>query len=71
MRFGERALILLASQDLTTDKDSIALIESFLKAGKPVASVCHGASCSLSSTPRKGTGLTLAARPQARPSSST
>ena len=27
--------------DLTTDKDSIALIESFWNAGKPVATVCH------------------------------
>ncbi|CAD6512191.1 type 1 glutamine amidotransferase domain-containing protein [Paraburkholderia sabiae] len=28
--------------DLTNDKDSIALIESFYNAGKPVAAVCHG-----------------------------
>jgi len=43
----DEALTLSASQDLTTDKDSIALIESFVKAGKPVASVCHGTSFSL------------------------
>ena len=30
--------------DLTNDKDSIALIEAFLKADKPVASVCHAPS---------------------------
>ncbi|WP_308367184.1 MULTISPECIES: type 1 glutamine amidotransferase domain-containing protein [unclassified Microbulbifer] len=28
--------------DLAEDKDSIALIESFYAAGKPVAAVCHG-----------------------------
>ncbi|WP_109477255.1 type 1 glutamine amidotransferase domain-containing protein [Paraburkholderia sp. C35] len=28
--------------DLTDDKNSIALIESFYNAGKPVAAVCHG-----------------------------
>ncbi|KGQ03419.1 putative chaperone protein HSP31 [Beauveria bassiana D1-5] len=28
--------------DLVDDKDSIALIEEFYKAGKPVAAVCHG-----------------------------
>ncbi len=28
--------------DLVSDKDSIALIEAFLKAKKPVATVCHG-----------------------------
>lgn len=28
--------------DLATDKDSIALIDEFAKAGKPVAAVCHG-----------------------------
>ncbi|MCC8404657.1 type 1 glutamine amidotransferase domain-containing protein [Paraburkholderia sp. MMS20-SJTN17] len=28
--------------DLTNDKDSIALIEHFYNAGKPVAAVCHG-----------------------------
>ncbi|WP_338395853.1 type 1 glutamine amidotransferase domain-containing protein [Fulvitalea axinellae] len=28
--------------DLTTDKNSIALLEDFFNAGKPVASVCHG-----------------------------
>jgi putative intracellular protease/amidase len=28
--------------DLTNDKNSIALIESFYNAGKPVAAVCHG-----------------------------
>lgn len=28
--------------DLVSDKDSIALIEEFAAAGKPVASVCHG-----------------------------
>ena len=30
--------------DLTTDTDSIALIEAFVKADKPVASVCHAPS---------------------------
>ena len=30
--------------DLTNDKDSIALIEAFVKADKPVASVCHAPS---------------------------
>lgn len=30
--------------DLTNDKDSIALIEAFVKANKPVASVCHAPS---------------------------
>ncbi|QKE29037.1 glutamine amidotransferase domain-containing protein [Arcobacter acticola] len=30
--------------DLTTDSDSIALIEAFVKADKPVASVCHAPS---------------------------
>ena len=30
--------------DLTNDKDSIALIEAFAKADKPVASVCHAPS---------------------------
>ncbi|KPV78201.1 uncharacterized protein RHOBADRAFT_64353 [Rhodotorula graminis WP1] len=41
--------------DLTTDKDSIALIESFLKAGKPVASVCHGPTVFLNVTdPKSG-----------------
>jgi putative intracellular protease/amidase len=28
--------------DLATDEDSIALIEEFVEADKPVASVCHG-----------------------------
>jgi len=28
--------------DLSNDKDSIALIEAFYNAGKPVAAVCHG-----------------------------
>lgn len=28
--------------DLATDKDSIALVEEFYAAGKPVAAVCHG-----------------------------
>jgi putative intracellular protease/amidase len=28
--------------DLTNDKNSIALIEDFYNAGKPVAAVCHG-----------------------------
>jgi putative intracellular protease/amidase len=28
--------------DLTNDKDSIALVEAFYNAGKPVAAVCHG-----------------------------
>lgn len=28
--------------DLATDKDSIALINEFVAAGKPVAAVCHG-----------------------------
>ncbi len=28
--------------DLTNDKNSIALIEAFYNAGKPVAAVCHG-----------------------------
>lgn len=28
--------------DLVSDKDSIALIEEFYAAGKPVAAVCHG-----------------------------
>ncbi|GAA5941314.1 hypothetical protein JCM3775_001539 [Rhodotorula graminis] len=42
-------------KDLTTDKDSIALIESFLKAGKPVASVCHGPTVFLNVTdPKSG-----------------
>ena len=27
--------------DLHNDKDSIALIEGFIAAGKPVATVCH------------------------------
>ena len=30
--------------DLTNDKDSISLIEDFVKANKPVASVCHAPS---------------------------
>lgn len=29
-------------QDLTTDADSIQLIQDFWAAGKPVAAVCHG-----------------------------
>jgi putative intracellular protease/amidase len=33
--------------DLTDNTDSIALIESFLKAGKPVATVCHASAALL------------------------
>jgi len=33
--------------DLTENKDSIALIESFLKASKPVATVCHASAALL------------------------
>lgn len=32
--------------DLANDVNSIALIESFYNAGKPVAAVCHGPGCS-------------------------
>jgi putative intracellular protease/amidase len=43
--------------DLHTDIHSIALIEAFIAAGKPVASVCHAPAVLLKATDRKGAPL--------------
>ncbi|HBM86814.1 MAG TPA: type 1 glutamine amidotransferase domain-containing protein [Opitutae bacterium] len=43
--------------DLHNDNDSIALIEDFIAAGKPVASVCHAPAVLLKAKDRKGAPL--------------
>jgi putative intracellular protease/amidase len=43
--------------DLHNDKDSIALIEAFIAAGKPVASVCHAPSVLLNAKNKNGDPL--------------
>jgi len=43
--------------DLTTDKNSIQLIENFWKAGKPVAAVCHAPSVLLNAKDASGNPL--------------
>jgi len=43
--------------DLHNDKDSIALIEGFIAAGKPVASVCHAPSVLLKAKDQNGEPL--------------
>lgn len=43
--------------DLHNDKDSIALIEGFIAAGKPVATVCHAPSVLLKAKDKNGDSL--------------
>ena len=45
--------------DLHNDKDSIALIENFIAAGKPVATVCHAPAVLLNAKDKKGNPLVM------------
>jgi len=48
--------------DLHNDRDSIALIESFIAAGKPVATVCHAPAVLLKARDKKGNPLVMGKR---------
>jgi len=48
--------------DLHNDKDSIALIENFIAAGKPVASVCHAPAVLLNAKDKKGNAVIMGKR---------
>jgi len=48
--------------DLHNDRESIALIESFIAAGKPVATVCHAPAVLLKARDKKGNPLVMGKR---------